>query len=325
MTYKTTAEIKVPAKLIDQIIGQNNAIAIIKKAALQRRHVLLIGEPGTGKSLLGQALAELLKKEKLVDVLVFHNEREENEPLVRTMPKGKGRELTDKLKAQNATSFKAQNIIFFALIIITVITPWWVRKQYGDIMAAASLIGSMIFLAAFVIFMNLAKRMGPPNKLRVPKLLIDNAEKKKAPFLDATGAHAGALLGDVLHDPLQSLESSNRVRKKGGKKVTLASEVNKLLKKYKNKLITKDTYEAVHTNKDDLVVLAEKNNKPQEVEVLSVNRYKYTGDLIKITTESGKTIITTPEHKIATTSFFGKKKYKRADKFKLKQKLFTTQ
>ncbi|MDO8555841.1 MAG: ATP-dependent protease LonB, partial [Nanoarchaeota archaeon] len=38
----------------------------------------------------------------------------------------------------------------------------------------------------------------------IPKLLIDSAGNEKAPFLDATGAHAGALLGDVLHDPLQS-------------------------------------------------------------------------------------------------------------------------
>ncbi len=32
----------------------------------------------------------------------------------------------------------------------------------------------------------------------------DQSKVQKAPFYDATGAHAGALLGDVLHDPLQS-------------------------------------------------------------------------------------------------------------------------
>ena len=32
------------------------AVNIIKKAAKQRRHVLLIGEPGTGKSMLGMGL-----------------------------------------------------------------------------------------------------------------------------------------------------------------------------------------------------------------------------------------------------------------------------
>ncbi|MEK6858205.1 MAG: ATP-binding protein, partial [Nanoarchaeota archaeon] len=68
LNFKSTAEIKVPEKLIDQIIGQEDAVDVIKKASQQRRHVVLIGEPGTGKSLLGQALSELLPKEKLLDV-----------------------------------------------------------------------------------------------------------------------------------------------------------------------------------------------------------------------------------------------------------------
>ena len=33
---------------------------------------------------------------------------------------------------------------------------------------------------------------------------MDNTEKRMAPFIDATGSRAGALLGDVKHDPLQS-------------------------------------------------------------------------------------------------------------------------
>ena len=37
-----------------------------------------------------------------------------------------------------------------------------------------------------------------------PKLLVNNEDKRFAPFMDATGAHAGALLGDVRHDPYQS-------------------------------------------------------------------------------------------------------------------------
>lgn len=33
---------------------------------------------------------------------------------------------------------------------------------------------------------------------------MNNSGKVKAPFIDATGLHAGALLGDVRHDPYQS-------------------------------------------------------------------------------------------------------------------------
>ena len=48
--FKSTAELVVSEKIIDQVIGQDEAVAIMKKAAQQRRHVLLIGDPGTGKS-----------------------------------------------------------------------------------------------------------------------------------------------------------------------------------------------------------------------------------------------------------------------------------
>ena len=68
--FKSTADIPVPKNLIDQVIGQDHAVEVMKKAALQRRHVLLIGEPGTGKSLLGLALAQLIPKEKLVVLFV---------------------------------------------------------------------------------------------------------------------------------------------------------------------------------------------------------------------------------------------------------------
>jgi Lon-like ATP-dependent protease len=44
---------------------------------------------------------------------------------------------------------------------------------------------------------------GGTNNNDKPKLIVDNSEKKVI-FEDASGAHEGALLGDVLHDPFQS-------------------------------------------------------------------------------------------------------------------------
>lgn len=209
LNFKTTAEIKVSNKVVEQVIGQEEAVEIIKKSAEQRRHVLLIGEPGTGKSMLGLALAELLPKEKLVDIISYPNPNDENEPLIRTVPGGKGRELVSKIRLESMQMFKNQNILVIILAILAMIAPWWVRTEYlkdgttaAAIMFAAFFLGGMLFLAAFVLFINMGKKMGAKSK--VPKLIVDNFGKKQAPFFDATGSHAGALLGDVLHDPFQS-------------------------------------------------------------------------------------------------------------------------
>ena len=41
--FDTTADIPIPESLIDQVIGQEHAVDVIKKAATQRRHVMMIG------------------------------------------------------------------------------------------------------------------------------------------------------------------------------------------------------------------------------------------------------------------------------------------
>ena len=204
LKYKTTADIKVSPKIADQVIGQDVAVEVIKKAAQQRRHVLLIGEPGTGKSMLGLALAELLPKEKLVDVLSYPNPNDENQPKIKTAPAGKGREIVFRQKVDSMGLFKNQNLILLILVVAAMFMPWWARSYYkSDIMFTAFFLGGMFFLAAFMLYLNLGRKMMQP-KVSPPKLIVDNYKKKQAPFHDATGAHAGALLGDVLHDPFQS-------------------------------------------------------------------------------------------------------------------------
>ena len=202
---KTSKNITTSDKIVEQVIGQDEAVKIIKKAAQQRRHVLLIGEPGTGKSMLGLALAELLPKSDLQDTLSLPNPNDENNPLIKNISAGKGREEVKKNQLDSKQLMKNNNFLLFIAAIFTLIAPWWVRHHYkSDLMFTAFFLGGMLFLAAFAIMMSMGPKLLKQGRTINAKVIVDNFGKEQAPFFDATGAHAGALLGDVLHDPFQS-------------------------------------------------------------------------------------------------------------------------
>ncbi len=197
--FKTTEEIYVPKILANQIIGQDEAVEVIKKAAAQRRHVLLIGEPGTGKSLLGQAMAELLPMKEMQDILILPNREDENNPKVMVTKAGNGIKIVRKARISNAGEPRGLLFIFSFLMLLYPWILYWLTS-IDPVIIAAQMLVSIVLVSVMILATKLVKT----ETKQVPRLLINNADVKKPPFIEATGAHAGALLGDVKHDPLQS-------------------------------------------------------------------------------------------------------------------------
>ncbi len=190
-SYKSSGDINVPTRIIDQIIGQEEAVETVIKAAKQRRNVLLIGEPGIGKSMLAKGMAELLPPEELQDILVYPNIEDNHNPLIGAMPAGEGKKVVMNYKVKAKGQEEKKNMIMMIII--------------GFILVAGFLTGQ--YLAAIIaagIVLLVIMQMKPRSTVMVPKLLVNNDSKSTAPFVDATGSHAGALLGDVRHDPYQS-------------------------------------------------------------------------------------------------------------------------
>ncbi|WP_267642489.1 ATP-dependent protease LonB [Haloarchaeobius amylolyticus] len=229
----STEEIEVPERLVDQVIGQDEARDIVKKAAKQRRHVMMIGSPGTGKSMLAKAMSQLLPKEDLQDILVYHNPDDGNEPKVRTVPAGKGDQIIEAYKDEARKRNQMRSFLMLIIMAVVLVYAVVTRNLLLGILAAG-----VVYLAF--------RYSGRSSDSMIPNLIVNNAEQQTAPFEDATGAHAGALLGDVRHDPFQSggmeTPSHDRVEPgaihKANKGVLFIDEINTLDIRSQQKLMT---------------------------------------------------------------------------------------
>lgn len=102
MDYPETSEkIKVPVNPIDKVIGQDEVIKYVKIAASQRRHILLVGAPGTGKSMIAQAMASLLPKPNY-EISVLDNPEQPERPIL---------EIRSRLDVENEKKIPKPKII----------------------------------------------------------------------------------------------------------------------------------------------------------------------------------------------------------------------
>jgi len=199
--FKTTEEIKVPDSLLDQVIGQDQAVNIIKKAAEQKRHVMLIGDPGTGKSMIARAMTEFLPKGELEDIIVYPNNEDTNTPTIRVVPSGKAQDIIRAQREQAKKKVEQQNN--FMLSIVLMIIVFSIAAAFILNHLEYALLG--IFAAVFIYLIIARGGLNQRKEIQmIPKVLVGHEKNDLPPFIDATAAHSGALLGDVRHDPFQS-------------------------------------------------------------------------------------------------------------------------
>ncbi len=241
-TFTTTEEIEIPKLMADRVIGQEEAVEVMKKAASQKRHVMLIGEPGTGKSMLANSMVEYLPKEDLQDIVAYHNPEDFNEPRIRVFPAGKGKSVVSEQKAMAAAQRNQRNTTYIYACLALVVLGVLGAIMFGNFtIALLAIFGALLIVTIFKT----------PGQARtetaiVPKLLVGHDPGEVPPFVDATGTHAGALLGDVRHDPFQSggLETPSHDRiepgciHKANKGVLYLDEINMLRMESQQALLT---------------------------------------------------------------------------------------
>ena len=83
-SLESTADIEIPADPLDRVLGQEEAIQLAKIAAKQRRHLLLVGPPGTGKSMIARAISMQLPSPKS-EIRVANNPENPERPFLEVL------------------------------------------------------------------------------------------------------------------------------------------------------------------------------------------------------------------------------------------------
>ncbi|AIZ56610.1 archaeal Lon protease [Candidatus Methanoplasma termitum] len=97
---ESTGDIIIPSDPLDRVLGQEEAIHLAKIAAIQRRHLLLVGPPGTGKSMIARALSMNLPKPK-EEIRIVKNPENPERPFL---------EVLDESQVNDEDSIRAESV-----------------------------------------------------------------------------------------------------------------------------------------------------------------------------------------------------------------------
>ncbi|MCX6130076.1 MAG: ATP-binding protein [Proteobacteria bacterium] len=194
---ESTAKYTISTRLIEQVIGQERAVEIVRLAAQQRRFLLLIGEPGTGKSLLGRAVAELLPKASPTCVVALANAEQLSCPRIARLDPQRFTQLSLQAEQSGVWQQRSHNFLLAAAALaLLLVCLWWTYREKAAIYLAFAGLG------LFLLWQQ-RRQSGLQKTWDGPKVLYQSSGDQ-APFIDATGCSEGGLFGDVRHDPYQS-------------------------------------------------------------------------------------------------------------------------
>ncbi|WP_456375370.1 ATP-dependent protease LonB [Methanocaldococcus sp.] len=207
--FKTTEELPEPSpRLIDQVIGQDEAVRIILSAVKNKRNVILLGEPGVGKSMIVKAVGEILQD--FGDFTPYYviakpNLKNMERPIVEVID-GEYKEDTKEIPK---IDLKTSNPMTLILIMVGAIllSQYFLKSMPENYLLAAVTVTSLIVLIfGFIIVLTSlmgASRSSMSNTLSPmdlkPVLLY---ECKKRPLVRASAYNVTRLLGDIKHCPL---------------------------------------------------------------------------------------------------------------------------
>ncbi len=222
-SFGSTAQITVPTDPFSRIIGQDNAANMARVAALQRRHLLLVGPPGTGKSLIARAMASVLPSPKQ-EISVLDNPERPERPVVEIrdgdkIARDSGAERSGKeIPAKDVPVFLAERLGIrcrrCGMLLdergapCSICGAYPAREAVGTRFATAQKgasgrqetifysmdsRGSVVMLTEAEVKTEEEQRKKSRRKVLLPL--------KRNPFVQASGASETELLGDVSHDP----------------------------------------------------------------------------------------------------------------------------
>jgi ATP-dependent Lon protease len=106
---KSTKEIKIPSDPLERVIGQDKAIQLARIAAQQHRHLLLVGPPGTGKSMIALALSLHLPR-PYEEIQIVQNPENPERPFVEVKTQNEIQQEQNLQKSASGDLYKPSDV-----------------------------------------------------------------------------------------------------------------------------------------------------------------------------------------------------------------------